>query len=80
MAVRVIPVCGIHCCKNVNCGVVMNRDYNAAINICRNLLHYINTGDWLPQFSKKAGEKNESQQEQQTPATATSFLQRSLLV
>ena len=45
----------------------MNRDYNAAINIRRNLLHFIDNGDWHPRFSKKKKEE-ESQQE---PASAS---------
>ena len=64
-AEKVYPVRGIRRCKNENCGVIMNRDYNAAINIRRNLLHFIENGDWLPCFSKKKKNLNKSQQQQQ---------------
>ena len=59
-AEKVYPVC---CCKNEYCGVIMDRDYNAAINIQRNLLHFIENGDWLPCFSKKKKKHNKSQQQ-----------------
>ena len=53
MAAKVVAVRGIRHCQNVKCGAIMNRDYNAAINIRRNPLNYINTGAWLPRFSKR---------------------------
>jgi len=39
---KLYPVRGIHCYNNEECGVIMNRDYNAAINIHQNLINYIN--------------------------------------
>ena len=66
-AEKVYPVRGIRRCKNEECGVIMDRDYNAAINIRRNLLHFIDNGEWHPRFSKKKKEE-ESQQE---PAAAS---------
>ena len=46
------PVRGIRRCQNEECRVIMNRDYNAAINIRQNLLHYIQHGDWCPRFKR----------------------------
>ena len=68
-AEKVYPVRGIRRCKNEECGVIMDRDYNAAINIRRNLLHFIDNGDWHPRFSKKK-EEEESQQEPAASAAA----------
>ena len=48
--------------------MITDRDYNAAINIRRNLLHFIDTGEWHPRFSKK---KEESQQEPAAAAAVT---------
>ena len=44
---------GIRRCQNEYCGVIMNRDYNAAINIRRHLLYRIEHGYWDPRFCKK---------------------------
>ena len=69
-AEKLYPVRGIRRCKNEECGVIMDRDYNAAINIRRNLLHVIDNGEWLPRFSKKKKEE-ESQQEPASAVVAT---------
>lgn len=41
---------GIRHCQNESCGVFMERDYNAALNIRRNMLYYIQNGEWMKQF------------------------------
>jgi len=41
---------GIRRCQNEKCGVIFDRDYNAAINIKRNLQHFILYGNWNPNF------------------------------
>ena len=75
-----VEVHGLRHCKNESCSVWMNRvgeplwtvtdfisfqDYNAALNIRKNLLYYIENGCWNPLFqrSKKkriAGELDDS--------------------
>jgi len=49
--IRSLDVRGLCCCNNISCAVLMNRDYNAAINIRNNLLHYLKEGSWHPKFS-----------------------------
>jgi len=46
---------GLRRCNNEDCAVYMNRDYNAAMNIRCNLLHYVNTGQWHPSFRPSSG-------------------------
>src|SRR5438034_10768860 len=45
---RVRDVRGLRRCNNVDCAVIMDRDYNAAINIRKNLIHYLKHGEWDP--------------------------------
>jgi hypothetical protein len=44
---------GLRRCNNENCRVFINRDYNAAINIRSNLVHYIKHGRWDSRFTSK---------------------------
>ena len=50
---KAYPVRGIRRCQNEECGVIVNRDYNAAINIRLNLLNHIKNGDWCERFKRK---------------------------
>jgi hypothetical protein len=45
-----VCVRGIRRCQNEECGVIMNRD-NAAINIRKNLIYYLEHNQWNPIFS-----------------------------
>lgn len=47
---RLVDVRGIRRCQNEECGVIMNRDYNASINIRKNLICYIKNGHWCEKF------------------------------
>jgi len=49
-----IDVRGLRRCNNAECAVLFNRDYNAAMNIRQNLLHYIDHGCWADRFMKKS--------------------------
>lgn len=50
---------GLRRCTNVECGVRISRDYNAAINIRRNLLHCIAHGDWMEQFKPVSADEKD---------------------
>lgn len=43
---------GLRRCNNEECAVLFNRDYNAAMNIRKNLLHRIHKGRWHPAFAR----------------------------
>lgn len=45
-----MDVHGLRHCNNKKCAVLMNRDYNAAINIRQNLIHYLHHQKWSPHF------------------------------
>ena len=49
---KLIGVRGLRRCNNEECGVLMARDYNAAMNIKRNLEHWIEHGFWDPVFTR----------------------------
>ena len=71
MGANEVDVCGICHCQNEHCRVIMSRDYNAAINIRRNLLFCIENGHWDPRFSKKKEEDASQQQQTSLDTTAT---------
>jgi transposase len=48
---KLVDVRGIRRCNNADCGVLMNRDYNAAMNIRKNLLYRIEHEGWHPCFA-----------------------------
>lgn len=52
-----LDVRGLRRCNNESCQVFINRDYNAAINIRRNLLHRIQHGSWHPSFTSNIKEE-----------------------
>ena len=51
-----VSIHGLCHCQNVWCGLAMNCNYNASINIQWNLLHCIETGSWL--FSQHCEEED----------------------
>jgi len=60
---QLIDVRGLRRCKNVKCAVLFSRDYNAAMNIKKNLEYHIKHKTWHPLFSsvrkKEKGENKE---------------------
>lgn len=44
---------GLRRCKNENCAVYWTRDYNAALNIRANYMHYVEHGTWHPRFVRQ---------------------------
>jgi len=60
-----IDVRGLRRCNNEKCRVYFNRDYNAAINICSNLLYRIHHESWNPKFTRQVRIQDEITQQEQ---------------